>query len=273
MNKIVILIILAFIGLNNYLLITHFLQEKDALKAQYQTLREGLAGEYSSKIAELNNQITRLEEKIKLQTTAIETKNTQFTRTSHKEPPLIKPVEVTIKQPIPEPTPKPTLPATNDAQTSRFFNEGITAYQRGDFTRAKQLLSKVIETAPPIFEAHLYYGWAAYHENPGKAASDSFLTELLEVLPAEYDPAGDLSKLKGCLALERGQFRDASDFLEISLKYNKNPSTLFSLGVCYMQLEKEEKASGIFKELAAHFPGTPEAAEAGTFIELLGGTG
>jgi len=171
----------------------------------------------------------------------------------------------------PEPTPTSSIPnlAPEDVLLNAWFTTGKAALEKRNFTKAREAFSQLLDINPPLWEAQLYYIQAAYCENAGKAAADKTVERLLDALPQAYNKSGAVTKWQGLLALERGAYGEAANKLTEYKTFGKEAESLLALGECYLALQKQDAARGVFVDVIASFPGTAQAGMASNYIKKI----
>lgn len=114
----------------------------------------------------------------------------------------------------------------NDVKLNNYYKEGLAAYNNNDFAKAETEFGKLIDLVPPVWEACLYYIQAAYYNNPGKAASDKHIGEMVTAIPDYLNKEGRVSKIKGLLALEQGNYETGLLHMKQSLSLNPGDTQL-----------------------------------------------
>ena len=114
----------------------------------------------------------------------------------------------------------------DDVELNAWYRDGLAAFQRGDYTRAREEFSKFLDIKPPVWEATLYYIESSYHENPSRAAGDKQIASLLAALPESLDAKGRVSAMKGLIALEQGDYKSGLSLIEHSLTLDPSGTSL-----------------------------------------------
>jgi tetratricopeptide (TPR) repeat protein len=102
----------------------------------------------------------------------------------------------------------------------------MRAYKTADYTKARRYFKELIGIEPPLFEVWVSYIWASYYESPGRTAGDDEIIKMLRLLPDYLDSKGEISKLRGLVAIETGNYLEAKSFIITLLECNPSDSEL-----------------------------------------------
>ena len=108
-------------------------------------------------------------------------------------------------------------------------NDGISAFERGDKSRAKQIFEQTLKNDPRNVDAHTYLGMIAAEANELKEAEKHFATAA-SLAPSEPSTRNNY----GAILMRLGRTAQARTEFEASLKLNPNqPSALTNLAQIY----------------------------------------
>jgi tetratricopeptide (TPR) repeat protein len=134
------------------------------------------------------------------------------------------------------------------------FDEGIRAYERGDYAGAKKLFEEILMVKPYASEVHLNLGNAHFKLNALQKAEACF-RKALELDPVEGNAYLNLGNL--CFKQER--FEEAVHYWEIYKKLDHgHANTWLNLGIAYDRLGEPGNALENYSGFIARNPDAPE---------------
>ena len=139
-------------------------------------------------------------------------------------------------------------------------NDGVSAFERGDRSRAKLIFEQTLKNDPRNVDAHTYLGMIAADANQLKEAERHF-AEAASLAPSEPATRNNY----GAILLRLGRTAEARAEFEASLKLNPNqPSALTNLAQIYFDRDQPDdlRMARSLLERAAKTTSDPEIPRA-----------
>jgi tetratricopeptide (TPR) repeat protein len=136
------------------------------------------------------------------------------------------------------------------------FDEGIRAYQRGNFSDARKIFEDILIVKPYASEVHLNLGNVHFKMNESQAAESCF-RKAIELDPVEGNAYLNL----GNLCFKQNRFEEAVHYWEIFKKLDRTHANIWlNLGIAYDRLSDPGNALENYSGFIARSPDAPETS-------------